>query len=335
MYNYAINEYGKFILFLHTIEFLMIRNDWKYNEIKKLYYQPLLELIYKAAKVHREYHNSLKMKISILISVKTGACVEDCAYCAQSSRYKTHVTLHKSMTVQEVLNEASDAKAKGVERVCLSASWREIPEGKAFGELLEIIEGVKNMGMSVCCTMGMLSEKQSEKLAEAGITAYNHNLDTSDEFYPNIISTRSYNERINTINRLIDAGVQHCTGGIIGMGESEDDRISMIHKLATLRKHPYTVPLNMLVPVEGTPLEKQEPVDIFEMLRMIATVRTVMPESKICLAAGRKQMSDEGQALCFLAGANSIFVGTKLLTTPNPEIESDLKLLKKLGLQTF
>jgi biotin synthase len=313
----------------------MVRTNWDVEEIKNIFHQPLLELVFKAAKLHREYHDPLKMKISILISVKTGACPEDCAYCAQSSRYKTYVTPQLNLSFDEVLKEATDAKSKGVERVCLSASWREVPEGKSFDDLLKMIAGVKKMGLSVCCTTGMLNINQSEKLAEAGITAYNHNIDTSDEFYPNIISTRSYNERLDTINRLIDAGVQHCTGGIIGMGESEDDRISMIHKLATLRKHPYTVPLNMLVPIEGTPLENKKPVDVFEMVRMIAAVRTVMPESKICLAAGRKQMSDEGQALCFLAGANSVFVGTKLLTTPNPEIESDLKLLKKLGLQTF
>lgn len=315
--------------------YAMTRNNWTFDEIKKIYDQPLLELIFAAAKVHREHHDPLKMKISMLISVKTGACAEDCSYCAQASRYKTHVIPHKSLTIKEVIKEAADAKAKGVERVCLSASWREIPEEKTFDEILEMIAGVKKMGMSVCCTMGMLNEKQSEELAKAGITAYNHNLDTSDEYYPNIITTRSYKERLNTIDRLIDAGVQHCTGGIIGMDEGEDDRISMIHKLATLRKHPYTVPLNMLVPIEGTPLEKQKPIEVFEMVRMIATVRMVMPVSKICLAAGRKQMSDEGQALCFLAGANSIFVGTKLLTTPNPEIESDLKLLIKLGLKTF
>ncbi|MFH0867507.1 MAG: biotin synthase BioB [Bacteroidota bacterium] len=322
-------------IFVILMNLLMIRNDWTYNEIKKLYHQPLLELVYKAAMVNREYHDPLKMKISMLISVKTGACAEDCSYCAQSSRYKTHVSSQKTLSVDEVMKEAADAKSKGVERVCLSASWREIPEGKAFDDLLKMIAGVKEMGLSVCCTTGMLNKNQSAQLAEAGITAYNHNLDTSDEYYPNIISTRSYQERLDTINCLIDAKVQHCTGGIIGMGESENDRISMIHKLATLRKHPYTVPLNMLVPIEGTPLEKQKPVEVFEMLRMIATVRNVMPESKICLAAGRKQMSDEGQALCFMAGANSIFVGTKLLTTPNPEMESDLNLLNKLGLQTF
>lgn len=313
----------------------MIRNDWTYEEVKKIFRQPLLELVFAAAKMHREYHDPMKMKISMLISVKTGACAEDCAYCAQSSRYKTHVIPHKSLSVEEVLKEATEAKDKGVERICLSASWREIPEGKAFDELLQMIEGAKKMGLSVCCTTGMLNEEQSKELAKAGITAYNHNLDTSDEYYHNIITTRSYKERLDTLDRLIDAGVQHCTGGIIGMGESEDDRISMIHKLATLRKHPYTVPLNMLVPIEGTPLEKKKSVEVFEMVRMIAAVRIVMPEAKICLAAGRKQMSDEGQALCFLAGANSIFVGTKLLTTPNPEIESDLELLKKLGLQIF
>jgi biotin synthase len=313
----------------------MIRTDWKPEEIKNIFHRPLLDLVFNAARIHREYHDPLKMKISMLISVKTGACAEDCSYCAQSSRYKTHVVPHKTLSVKDVLKEALDAKNKGVERVCLSASWREIPEGNDFDEILEMISQIKKQGMSVCCTMGMLNEKQVSDLAEAGITAYNHNLDTSDNFYHNIITTRSYKERIETINRLVDAGVQHCTGGILGMGESDDDRISMIHQLATMKKHPYTVPLNMLVPIKGTPLEKKAVLPSWEMMRMIATVRTVMPGSMICLAAGRKQMTDEAQALCFLAGANSIFVGTKLLTTPNPDIENDKELMHTLGLKTF
>jgi biotin synthase len=275
------------------------------------------------------------MKISQLISIKTGACVEDCSYCAQSSRYNTGVQAHKTLTVQEVLDEALRSKEKGIERVCLSASWRNVPEGKQFDELLQMISKVKEMGLSVCCTTGMLNEEQAESLAKAGIVAYNHNIDTSDEYYPNIITTRKYNERLETIDRLIDAGVQHCTGGIIGLGESVDDRISMIQKLATMRKHPYTVPLNKLVPIKGTPLEKNKILSSWEMMRMIATVRMVMPQSMICLAAGRKQMTEEAQALCFMAGANSIFVGTKLLTTPNPEIDDDMELLKTLGIKAY
>lgn len=312
-----------------------IRYDWTKEQISEIYHSPLLDLVFRAASVHRYYHDPSKIKISQLISIKTGACVEDCAYCAQSARYKTNVQPHKTLSLQEVLEEATDAKKKGIERVCLSASWRDVPDGKQFEELLQMIGNIQEMGMSVCCTLGMLNDVQAKKLAEAGIVAYNHNLDTSDEFYTQIITTRSYKERLETIDRLIDAGVQHCTGGILGLGESDEDRISMILKLATMRKHPYTVPLNTLVPIPETPLEKMTPVLIWEMVRMIATVRIVMPASMICLAAGRKQISKEGHALCFLAGANSIFVGTKLLTTPNPEMGDDLKLLKKLGLKAY
>ncbi len=313
----------------------MIRTDWNIDEIKNIYHSPLLDLVYKAASIHRKYHDPLKIKVSQLISIKTGACVEDCAYCAQSSRYNTGVQPHKTLSLQEVLKEAAGAKEKGVERVCLSASWRNVPEGKQFEELLQMISEVKKMGLSACCTLGMINEKQAESLAKAGITAYNHNLDTSDKFYSQIISTRSYQDRLDTIDRLINAGVQHCTGGIIGMGETEEDRISMIHKLATMRKHPYTVPLNTLVPIQGTPLEKMPLLSSWEMIRMIAVVRIVMPKSMICLAAGRKQMADEAQALCFLAGANSIFVGTKLLTTPNPELDDDMELMKKIGMEAY
>jgi biotin synthase len=312
-----------------------IRNDWTKQQVSEIFHLPLLELVYKASEMHRKYHDASKIKVSQLISIKTGACVEDCAYCAQSSRYNTSVQPHKTLSLKEVLAEAANSKCNGVERVCLSASWRDIPDGKQFDELLEMITKVKETGLSVCCTTGMVNKEQAEKLAKAGITAYNHNLDTSDEFYSQIITTRTYDERLDTIDRLIDAGVQHCTGGIIGLGESEDDRIAMIHKLATLKKHPYTVPLNTLVPIPGTPLEDKPLLKSWEMIRMIATVRMVMPQSMICLAAGRKQMTDEGQALCFMAGANSIFVGTKLLTTPNPELEDDMELLKKLGLKAY
>ena len=310
-----------------------ISNNWTKQQIREIYKLPLIDLIFKAASLHREFHEYSKIKISKLISFKTGACSQDCAYCAQSSRYTTHVIPHRSLSVEEVLNEAIEAKQEGVERVCLSASWRDIPDGKEFENVLEMISQIKKEGLSVCCTMGMMNEDQAAKLADAGITAYNHNLDTSDEYYPKIITTRSYKERLETIDRLINAGVQHCTGGIIGLGETDEDRISMIHQLATMRKHPYTVPLNVLVPVKGTPLENNPILSSWEMMRMIATVRMVMPKSMICLAAGRKQMTEEAQALCFLAGANSIFVGTKLLTTPNPEIDSDMELLKILGLQ--
>lgn len=312
-----------------------IRTDWTKEQISEIYHSPLPELIYRAASVHRAYHDSSKIKISQLISIKTGGCAEDCSYCAQSARYVTEVEAHKTLSLSEVLTEASNAKASGVQRVCLSASWRNIPEGKQFDDVLLMIEKIKEMDMEVCCTLGMVNESQAETLAKAGISTYNHNVDTSGEFYPNIITTRTFDERIATINRLIDAGVKHCTGGILGLGESEDDRISMIRRLATLRRHPYTVPLNSLVAIPGTPLGEKKQVSVFEMARMIATVRIVMPATMIELAAGRKQMTDEGQALCFIAGANCIFVGTKLLTTPNPEMDKDMDLLKTLGLDVY
>jgi biotin synthase len=312
-----------------------IRNDWTKQQVSEIFHLPLLELVYIASVMHRKYHDASKIKISQLISIKTGACIEDCAYCAQSSRYKTSVQPHRTLSLTEVLKEAANSKSAGVERVCLSASWRDVPDGKQFDELLEMIAKVQQMGLSVCCTTGMVNKEQAEMLASAGIIAYNHNLDTSDEFYSQIITTRSYEDRLNTIEKLIDSGVQHCTGGIIGLGESEEDRISMIQKLASLKKHPYTVPLNTLVPIPGTPLADKPLLQSWEMIRMIATVRMVMPKSMICLAAGRKQMTAEGQALCFLAGANSIFVGTKLLTTPNPEIDDDMELIERLGLEKY
>jgi len=312
-----------------------IRNDWTKEQISEVYLSPLLDLVFRAAAMHHKHHEASKIKISQLISIKTGACVEDCAYCAQSSRYSTGVAAHKTLSLQEVLEEAAQSKANGIERVCLSASWRAIPDGKQFADLLEMIAEIKNKGMSVCCTLGMINDEQASQFEKAGITAYNHNLDTSDEFYSEIITTRTYQDRLDTIEKLIDAGVQHCTGGIIGLGESEDDRISMIQQLATLKKHPYTVPLNTLVPIEGTPLESRPLLSSWEMIRMISTVRVTMPQAKICLAAGRKTMTDEAQAMCFLAGANSIFVGTKLLTTPNPDFDKDMNLLKNLGLEAF
>ncbi len=312
-----------------------IRNDWTREQISEIFHSPMLDVVFRAASLHRKYHDASKIKISQLISIKTGACVEDCTYCAQSSRYNTGVEAHKTLSLQEVIEEAKYSKAKGIERVCLSASWRDVPEGKQFNDLLDMISEIQKDGMSVCCTLGMLNEEQASQLHEAAIVAYNHNLDTSDEYYPQIITTRSYKDRLETIDKLIEAGVQHCTGGIIGLGESDDDRIAMIHKLATLKKHPYTVPLNTLVPISGTPLEGRPILSSWEMIRMIATVRVVMPQSMICLAAGRKQMNDEAQTLCFLAGANSIFVGTKLLTTPNPDFDKDMDLLKTLGLEAY
>jgi biotin synthase len=313
----------------------MIRNNWTIKEIEEIYNLPLMELVYKAASVHREYHDPQKVKVSTLISVKTGACSEDCSYCAQSARYNSGLESHPLMQLEEVLKNANEIKAQGVRRVCLSASWRKIPDNKEFERVLEMIKAVKGKGMGVCCTMGLLDLEQAVKLKEAGVTAFNHNLDTSDAYYDKIITTRTYTDRLETIDNMIEAGLQHCSGGIIGLGESHHDRISMLHTLATLRKHPYTVPFNTLVPIKGTPLENNKLVEVWDMIRIIATARILMPESMICLAAGRKTMTMEGQAICFMAGANAIFVGKKLLTTPNPDFDDDMEMLDVLGLQSM
>lgn len=313
----------------------MIRNNWTIKEIEEIYNLPLMELVYKAASVHREYHDPQKVKVSTLISVKTGACAEDCSYCAQSARYNSGLESHPLMQLEEVLKNAEEIKAQGVRRVCLSASWRKIPDTKEFERVLEMIKTVKEKGLGVCCTMGLLDLEQAVKLKEAGVTAFNHNLDTSDAYYDKIITTRTYTDRLETIDNMIEAGLQHCSGGIIGLGESHHDRISMLHTLATLRKHPYTVPFNTLVPIKGTPLENNKLVEVWDMIRIIATARMLMPESMICLAAGRKTMTMEGQAICFMAGANAIFVGKKLLTTPNPDFDDDMKMLEILGLQSM
>lgn len=308
-----------------------IRQNWSIEEVSEIYHSPLLDLVYKAAAVHRQYHPSGKIKLSTLISVKTGGCVEDCAYCAQSSRYQTHVTKPHFLSKEETIKLAQEALDKGVPRVCLSASWKNIPHAK-FNDLLDTIRTVKKMGLDVCLTMGTVDAEQAKALADAGVTAYNHNLDTSKENYANIITTRTFEDRVNTLNTLIDAGLQHCSGGIIGLGETDDDRISMLHTLATLKKHPYSVPLNTLIPIAGTPLANNSIVSSWDIIRMVATTRILMPATHIELAAGRVHMTDEAQAMCYMAGATSIFVGDKLLTTDNPESSKDKALLAKLGL---
>lgn len=308
----------------------VIRNDWSLEEISQIYNKPLLELVAEAATFHRQYHDYRQMELSTLISIKTGGCPEDCAYCAQSARYQTYVDEPQEMSKEEIIARAAELKAKGVPRVCLSAAWRQLPPNR-FDEILEIIGILKSMGLKVCLTMGRLSADQARQLAEAGITAYNHNIDTSERYYSKIITTRTFKSRLETIHRLIEAGVPHCCGGIIGLGESEEDRISMLHTLATLPKHPFTVPINALMPIEGTPLANNKPVSSWEIIRIIATTRIVMPATHIELAAGRIQLNDEAQALCFLAGANAIFVGEKLLTAPNPNESRDMQLLNILG----
>lgn len=310
-----------------------IRYDLTKEDIQTIYDTPLLELIYRAATVHRAYHSAGQIKLNTLISVKTGACVEDCSYCAQSARYHTHVESHELLSVEKVVEIAAKVKAGGVPRVCLSASWKKVPDNKQFDQVIDMVHKLRQMGLEVCCTMGKLTKEQAQKLKESGVTAYNHNIDTSKEFYQNIITTRTFEERLETLDHLVEAGMNYCCGGILGLGESPQDRISMLHTLATRNPHPYTLPLNQLMQVKGTPLEDAEPISSWDMIRLIAVARVIMPATIICLAAGRIEMTDEAQALCFMAGANSIFVGDKLLTTENPSFTHDKQLLETLGLQ--
>ncbi|GGF47217.1 biotin synthase BioB [Echinicola rosea] len=310
-----------------------IRNNWTRQEIKEIFDAPIMELMYKAATVHREFHDPQEVQVCTLLSVKTGGCPEDCAYCPQAARYHTDVKVHKLLDVEEVINRAADAKAAGSTRFCMGAAWREVRDNRDFDKVLDMVKGVNNMGMEVCCTLGMLSEDQAKKLKDAGLYAYNHNLDTSEDHYNEIITTRNYDDRLDTLDNVRKADISVCSGGIIGLGENLDDRVGMLHTLATLPSHPESVPVNALVPVEGTPLEKQERVSVWEMVRMIATARIIMPKSMVRLSAGRVRMNTEEQALCFMAGANSIFAGDKLLTTPNPEEDMDKKLFQTLNLK--
>lgn len=311
----------------------MIRNNWTREEISEIYHSPVLELMYKAATVHREFNETGEVQVCTLLSVKTGGCPEDCSYCPQAARYHTNVKTHKLMEVNEVIEAAQHAKDSGSTRFCMGAAWREVRDNKDFDKVLEMVKGVNKMDMEVCCTLGMLTPDQAEKLKEAGLYAYNHNLDTSEEHYDKIITTRNYTDRLGTIEHVRKSGIHVCSGGIIGLGESENDRIGMLHTLSTLPEHPESVPVNALVPVEGTPLENQEKVSVWEMVRMIATARILMPKAMVRLSAGRVRMSVEEQALCFLAGANSIFAGDKLLTTPNPGTIEDMEMFKMLGLK--
>lgn len=310
-----------------------MKHNWTKQEILDIYNTPFLELIYKAASVHREHNDSGEVQISSLISIKTGGCAEDCAYCPQAARYHTDIDVHKLMTVKEVSDAADKARSGGASRLCMGAAWREVRDNKDFDRVLEMVKTVNAKGMEVCCTLGMLTENQAQKLADAGLYAYNHNLDTSEENYKNIITTRDYDDRLNTLKHARKAKLTLCSGGIIGMGESVEDRVGMLLTLSSMQPHPESVPVNALVPVKGTPLENQPLVPIWDMVRMIATARIVMPKTVVRLSAGRTQMSEEGQALCFLAGANSIFAGDKLLTTPNPDFNADMKMFDLLGLK--
>ncbi|MCL4105601.1 UNVERIFIED_CONTAM: hypothetical protein GTU68_057476 [Idotea baltica] len=311
----------------------IIRNDWTREEIAEIYHSPVLELVYRAASIHREYNTSSEVQVCTLLSVKTGGCPEDCSYCPQAARYHTDVDVHKLMDVDVVLENAREAKDNGSARFCMGAAWREVRDNRDFDKVLSMIKGVNSMGMEVCCTMGMLTEEQARKMKEAGLYAYNHNLDTSEDHYGEIISTRTYGDRLETLENVRKAGVNVCSGGIIGMGETEDDRIGMLYTLATLPAHPESVPVNALVPVEGTPLEDQPMVEVWEMVRMVATARILMPKARVRLSAGRVRMSVVEQGFLFMAGANAIFAGDKLLTTPNNGVNRDKEMFDLLGLK--
>lgn len=305
---------------------------WTLDEIIALHSEPLLELVYKAASVHREHHNPREVQISTLLSIKTGGCPEDCAYCPQAARYFTGVEPNALMSKETVVNAAKNAQSQGASRLCMGAAWRNVKDDADFDHVLDLVRAVNGLNMEVCCTLGMLSASQAQKLAEAGLYAYNHNLDTSEEYYKEIISTRGFDDRLKTLDNARKANLTVCSGGIIGMGESVEDRCKMLLTLSELSPQPESVPVNALVPVEGTPMEEQASASIWEMVRMIATSRIVMPKSVIRLSAGRTEMSVEGQALCFMAGAGSIFAGDKLLTTPNPGVSQDLEMFNLLGL---
>jgi biotin synthase len=313
-----------------TIE---LRYDWKRDEVADVYRTPLPELIFRAQSVHRQWHAPDRVQTCQLLSIKTGGCPEDCAYCPQSAHYDTDVERQGLLDPKHVVEVAREAAERGVTRFCMGAAWRQIPEGAEFERVLEMVRSVSALGMEVCCTLGMLTETQAVRLKAAGLTAYNHNLDTSPDFYGSIITTRVYDDRLRTIAAVRKAGITACCGGILGMGESEADRIGLLQQLARIEPHPESVPINMLVRVAGTPLSSMPQLDPLEMVRAIATARILMPSSRVRLAAGRKQLSPEAVTLCFLAGANSIFVGEKLLTTPNPGVDEDGRLLQTLGLK--
>lgn len=312
---------------------MKIRHDWTLTEITNLYNLPLLDLMSQAASVHRQHHKANEVQVCTLLSVKTGGCPEDCAYCPQSVHYDTGVENHGLMPVTEVAEAAVKAKEAGATRFCMGAAWRDLPDNRDFDHVLEMVQAVSDTGLEVCCTMGMVTAEQAAKLKDAGVYAYNHNLDTGESYYGKIISTRKYQERLDTLKHVRDAGMTICCGGILGMGETDEHRIEMLQTLSSMQPHPESVPINSLVAVAGTPLAQQEKVLIWQVVRMIATARILMPKSMVRLSAGRLDMSQEGQALCFLTGANSIFAGEKLLTTPNPAAGADEELFQLLGIE--
>jgi biotin synthase len=312
---------------------VVVRHDWALPEVRAIHDLPLLELVYRAQSVHRATFGEPKVQLCSLLSIKTGGCPEDCAYCPQSARYATGVKAERLMETGDVLEAARRARAAGATRFCMGAAWREVKDGPQFDRVLAMVSGVRALGMESCVTLGMLTADQARRLKEAGLSAYNHNLDTSPEFYGEIISTRDYDDRLRTLAAVRGAGISVCSGGILGMGESVDDRCELLRTLANQEVHPESVPINALVAVPGTPLENQTPVAPVEMVRAIATARILMPAAMVRLSAGRMQMSQEAQLLCMMAGANSLFFGEKLLTTGNPEYAEDMALLEGAGLR--
>jgi biotin synthase len=308
------------------------RHDWTLEALQNIYHMPLFDLLYEAATVHRHYHKSSEVQLCKLISVKTGGCSEDCRYCAQSSYYDTPVKAQPMLRYEEVMADAKKAIDSGATRICLGAAWREVRDSKQFDQILEMVKGITAMGAEVCCTLGMLKEHQAVKLAEAGLYAYNHNLDSSRDYYPNVSTTRTYDERLNTLETVEKAGISVCCGGILGLGETVEDRLKLIHTLATRPKHPGSVPINLLEKIPGTPFKDNKEVSTWEMVRTIATARIVLPQAMLRLSGGRNQMSLEQQALYFSAGANSIFVGDKLLTVANPAFDADAEMFRTFGL---
>ena len=309
-----------------------LRHDWQLEEILELFELPFNDLIFKAASIHRQNHKNNQVQISTLLSIKTGSCPEDCKYCPQSAHYNTDLKKEPFMELEKVLKAAKSAKEAGASRFCMGAAWRNLHD-RDLEKVCNMVKGVKEMGLETCVTLGMLKEEQSKKLKDAGLDYYNHNIDTSPEYYEKIITTRKFEDRINTLKNVRQAGLNVCSGGIVGMGEERQDRAKMLITLANLEKHPNSVPINMLVRVKGTPLDNLAEFDEFEFIRTIAIARIMMPKSAVRLSAGREEMNDQTQALCFLAGANSIFYGEKLLTTDNPESQKDQKLFSKLGIQ--
>ncbi|NRF24973.1 biotin synthase BioB [Vibrio coralliilyticus] len=310
-----------------------VRHNWTVAEVRELMAKPFMDLLFEAQLVHRHYQQHNHVQVSTLLSIKTGACPEDCKYCPQSARYQTDVEKERLMEVERVLDAAQKAKNAGSTRFCMGAAWKN-PKARDMPHLTEMIKGVKGMGLETCMTLGMLTPEQAAELADAGLDYYNHNLDTSPEFYGSIITTRTYQDRLDTLSHVRDAGMKICSGGIIGMGESANDRAGLLVELANLPTHPESVPINMLVKVKGTPLEEVDDVEPFDFIRLIAIARILMPKSAVRLSAGREDMNEQMQALCFMAGANSVFYGCKLLTTPNPSEDKDMQLFNKLGINS-